>query len=332
MWNDDRAVGISVPIRSLADRHVDSIQDFFEVRLKSTNPTPILGEKTIEGDKLLFKPLIAFSKGLTYEIIFRDRKIADIKIPFADAVDPPSLVEIYPTRDTLPENLLKIYLEFSHPMREGESQKHLEILDNQNDTIPGVFLNLQPELWNEERTVLTIWLDPGRIKRELIPNQQLGNPLQNGKSYTLVISSDWKDVNGVSLPQTHKRQFIVGSRDSVLPDPDRWSLNLPRAGTIQPFVINTNESLDYFLLQETIHIIDKNGAGIPGTMKISDKESKLTFIPSRPWEAGQHTLQVESYLEDLAGNNLNKSFDRDITIEQSKPDKRNYERHFVIIP
>ena len=42
----------------------------------------------------------------------------------------------------------------------------------------GTFLDLQPELWNAEGTVLTLWLDPGRIKRDLIPNKELGIPLK----------------------------------------------------------------------------------------------------------------------------------------------------------
>ena len=77
----------------------------------------------------------------------------------------------------MPENLLKIYLRFSHPMREGQSDKYISLIKNGKDTLPDVFLNLQPELWNEDRTVLTVWLDPGRIKRDLQPNLKLGNPL-----------------------------------------------------------------------------------------------------------------------------------------------------------
>ena len=35
-----------------------------------------------------------------------------------------------------------------------------------------IFLELENELWNPEHTQLTLWLDPGRIKRDLIPNQR----------------------------------------------------------------------------------------------------------------------------------------------------------------
>jgi hypothetical protein len=330
IWNNERAVAISIPKSLLNQAPADSFSTFLQVRLESENPVAILGGHSIAGDKLLFKPLIPFSRGLSYEIIFRNKQIGKIKIPLADAKDAPSLIAIYPTQDTLPENLLKLYLQFSRPMREGESQKYIALLNNHNDTLPNIFLDLQPELWNNERTVLTIWLDPGRIKRDLIPNQKMGNPLKKGERYTLTVSANWKDVQGLPLARAFTRQFIVGSRDSISPDPDRWTLDLPSAGTNQPLVININEPLDYFLLKETIDIIDGNGNKVTGDLKIGNEETMFEFIPDKQWLPGQYRLQIASYLEDLAGNNLDRVFDRDITVKQSKPGKSNHERTFVI--
>ncbi|MBC7826644.1 MAG: hypothetical protein H7122_02775 [Chitinophagaceae bacterium] len=330
IWKDDRANAISVPISSLAELPIDSLRNLFEVRLETRNTSSILGEQNIVGNKLIFEPVIPFSRGLTYQIIFRNMQIAKIKIPPADTNNLPALIKIYPTRYELPENLIKVYLEFSHPMREGESQKYITLLSNQKDTIADVFLNLQPELWNEQRTILTVWLDPGRIKRDLIPNEQMGNPLKKGELYTLSVSSKWQDTRGLPLAQSYARQFSVISRDSISPDPKRWILDLPGAGTTHPLVINMDESLDYFLLQETIRVVDENKKSIPGSFSISAEESKLIFIPINPWSVGGHALQVASYLEDLAGNNLNRVFDRDITTTPSMPDERNYERPFVI--
>jgi len=217
-------------------------------------------------------------------------------------------------------------------MREGESDKHIALLNSNGDTIPNVFLNLQPELWNKERTLLTIWLDPGRIKRDLIPNQKMGNPIRKGEQYTLTVSANWEDVQGLHLKQDYRRKFIVGVRDSISPNPDQWFLKLPDAGTNQPLVIDIGDPLDCFLLQETIKILDKSGNRIAGTLKISHKETKCTFSPDKRWLSGTYRLQVASYLEDLAGNNLNKVFDRDISLKEIKANKINYERHFVLNP
>jgi hypothetical protein len=329
IWNNNQAIGISVPKSFFDESPADSVYQLFQVQLESQNPTAILGEHSFEDGKLLFKPLIPFSRGMSYEIIFRNKEIGKIKIPPDEAAKSPTLVAIYPTQDTLPENLLKLYLHFSDPMREGEALRHIALLNKLNDTIPNIFLDLQPELWNKERTTLTVWLDPGRIKRDLIPNQQMGNPLKKNEQYTLSISPEWKSAQGKSLGQIYNRTFIVSARDSISPDPDRWTLTLPTAETPQPLVINIDEPLDYFLLNETIHIVDEHENAVKGSLKISNEESKVEFSPDKPWPAGRYRLRVASYLEDLAGNNLNKVFDRDITTQQSG-DKPNYVRHFVL--
>jgi hypothetical protein len=49
------------------------------------------------------------------------------------------------------------------------------------------------------------------------------------------------------------------------------------------------------------------------------EEKQLNFIPNKPWSPGQYNLQVEARLEDLAGNNLNRLFDRDVTNPQTTP-------------
>ncbi len=332
VWKDSQAIGITVPRKILTTAPLDSLHQLLKVCLESQKQIAILGEHRVIGDEILFQPAIAFTRGLNYEIIFRDRQIAKIKIPSVNAANAPALLAIYPSADTLPENLLKIYLQFSHPMREGESQNHIALLNNQGDTIYDVFLDLQPELWNQERTALTIWLDPGRIKRDLIPNQLLGNPLKKGEQYTFAVSSKWKDFKGIPLAQTYHRQFIVGSRDSVSPDPDRWVLDKPGARTNNPLVINFGEPLDYFLLQETIQITDENGNRIKGSIIVRNEEKLVTFIPDVPWPIGSYQLRVASYLEDLSGNNLIKLFDRDITVIQSQADKKIFQRNFVINP
>jgi hypothetical protein len=198
-------------------------------------------------------------------------------------------------------------------MREGESQKHIALIKNDHDTLQGIFLNLQPELWNEERTVLTIWLDPGRIKRDLIPNKRLGNPLKQGDHYKLTISDRWEDIQGLPLKKTYTRRVFITGRDSLSPDPDQWVINIPAAGSVKPLEADFGESLDFFLLQESISIINEKGNAVKGTARISDEEKKYRFVPSGNWITGDYTLRIETRLEDLAGNNINRVFDRDLT-------------------
>ena len=55
-------------------------------------------------------------------------------------------------------------------MEEGRSTRYVVLVKEGVDTLKGTFLDLQPELWNDDATELTLWLDPGRIKLDLIPN------------------------------------------------------------------------------------------------------------------------------------------------------------------
>lgn len=209
-----------------------------------------------------------------------------------------------------------MYLKFSRPMREGQSLNCIVVLRNGKDTIPDVFLDLQPELWNYDRSVLTLWLDPGRIKRDLQPNQKLGMPLEEASSYRLVISTRWMDTRGASLPQDYHKDFFVIQRDSLSPNLAQWKILAPKAGTRKPVIVYFHESLDYIVLEEAIRITDTEGNLVSGSVILSDEESVYQFIPSGVWSKGTYLLQSEARLEDLAGNNLNRPFDRDLVGKQ----------------
>jgi hypothetical protein len=215
-------------------------------------------------------------------------------------------------------------------MREGESGKHIALINLNNDTLQGVFLDLQPGLWNQERTALTIWLDPGRIKRELIPNQLLGNPLQKGERYTIAISGRWKNAAGAALQQPFVKHFIVAERDSVMPDVALWKLAVPEIHTRDPLRITLNEPLDFFLLQESISIVANNKEKVDGKIVVSNNERQLQFIPVDTWAMGEYRLQVDPALEDLAGNNLIRPFDRDLQAKISNTGKTTFEIFFKI--
>ncbi|GAB3925708.1 Ig-like domain-containing protein [Larkinella terrae] len=313
-WRDQRATGISIPQNRIASFSPDSISQLLTVRLAKTGAQPaILGEYQLADNAIIFEPLIPFTRGLRYEVWLRNQRLDGFEIPLADPKDAPELLAVYPSPDSLPDNLLKIYLRFSRPMREGQSQKYVALLKNRTDTVPGVFLDLQPELWNPDRTMLTLWLDPGRIKRDLQPNKRLGVPLQKSVHYQLVVSNSWPDQQGTKLTKAFTKSFVTIPRDSLSPDPSRWQITPPAADGNQPVDIAFGEPLDYSLLTETLHIIGEDGKSLPGEWRIGDEEKTAHFKPAQNWKPGRYTLRIEARLEDLAGNNLNRPFDRDLT-------------------
>ncbi len=199
-WKNNQAMGLSVALSQFKAPSKETHPQLFRVQLANSNPKiVVLGDYSIQNDSLIFEPLIPLTPGLQYEMLLESRLVGKIAIPKPEPST--TLTGIYPSQDTLPENLLKFYFVFSGPMREGRSLSYISLLDAKGDTLPNTFLNLQPELWNAEKTVLTLWLDPGRIKRDLQPNKSLGAPLTKGNRYTLVVSERWPDELGAGLIQ-----------------------------------------------------------------------------------------------------------------------------------
>ncbi len=328
VFNGKQATGISIS-PTLFSGKADSAVAYMQVRLQG-NSTAMLGSFKVENENILFTPVIPLMPGGSYEVLFKNNIIGTVKIPAADAGTAAQVISIFPATDTVPLNLLKMYIRFSAPMQEGQALQHVSLLDEKNDTVPGVFLDLQPELWDESRTTLTLWLDPGRIKRDLIPNQKMGNPLQEGKRYTVAIANSWKDAQGLPLLQPFTQKFTVGTRDSISPQPEKWNMLLPKANTNEALTIDFGEALDYFLLQETIAIKDALGNIVLGKNNIINNGTSYSFLPEKPWKPGRYILQVATLQEDLAGNNDNRLFERDLKTQQNKTETDFFEREFVI--
>ena len=315
IWENDRAIGISIPL-DLLNESGDYESHIIVSLTGEDDLTAILGEFTTEHDYLIFKPLIPLTQGLRYEIFESEQKIGEVIIPYSKE-EAPSLLKIYPTQDTVPENLLKLFLKFSKPMRSGKSIEHLTLVKGENDTISSVFLDLQPELWNEDQTMLTVWLDPGRIKRDLIPNLEMGAPLDQFEQYSLIISDNWKDQNGINLSSSVIKSFYVINRDSISPKPENWSVTTPEAQTKDFLYIDFSEELDYSLLGEVFEIKDSLGKEVSGKWQVGDFEKSVKFSSELVWEKGIYQLQIENRLEDLAGNNINRLFETDINSNSS---------------
>lgn len=324
LWKNEKAEAINISLNLFPSKNTDTIAEKLQVRLMS-NTVPVIHDEIKENDGyIVFKPLIAFTHGLKYEIFFSSKRIGEFEIPALTGEDPAEITAVYPTADTLPENALKLYIVFSRPMQEGQALHNISFIKNNKDTIP-VFLDLDQELWNKERTILTLWFDPGRIKRDLLPNKNLGTPLQQNNRYKLIIDKNWRDERGLGIRSNYEKIFFVGKRDSESADPANWNLDLPKTSTKDTLIFHFQESLDYLLLKNAIYITNNNGSLVNGSFEPAAKETILRFIPSEQWEPADYTINIEARLEDLAGNNLNRLFDRDLT----KPNKSDQQKVFT---
>ncbi|TDO22676.1 hypothetical protein CLV32_1657 [Pedobacter duraquae] len=326
IYKDGKAVQIEIPVALLQNPKDVGLPNSLSVSL-SRQSGNILGEYTSSEASIYFRPIIPLTPGLSYTILQKGRVIAKVHVPARSENKRAKLIAIYPQLDTLPENLLKFYLVFSEPMQTGNSLSHIALLNEHGDTLKNIFLDLQPELWDSTGHVLTVWLDPGRIKRDLVLNREFGNPLLEGQHYELLISGIWNDRNGAKLVTPIRKTFLAGKRDSGIPDIASWLLKIPYARTRTALIIELNEALDHYLLEESISVVNKQGQVIPGVILSGNSNKRLSFIPEKNWGAGAYFIKVSSVLEDLAGNNLNRLFDRDLKSDQ-KGEKEFYYRRF----
>ncbi len=330
-WKESQATALVIPRQFVQDIPDDSISAFLTIHLLKAGDRPaVLGDFQRSAKQIVFTPLIPLTRGLTYEVLLRNNSLGLIQIPVAEADVKPEVLAVFPSQDTLPENLLKIYIKFSSPMQEDQAMDHLSLIRNESDTISSAFLPLQQELWNKERTILTVWLHPGRIKRELQPNKNLGAPLQSGGFCRITISPEWKDVNGASLKQSFIKKFTVAARDSLSPNTKNWTIIRPDAGSKNAMELKFDEPLVYTLIQESIEIYDQEKKQVDGKLEVLPDETGVSFIPTFDWKKGDYHIRIQSRLEDLAGNNLNRAFDRDLSDTQQKTDIDSFEIRFEV--
>jgi len=285
---------------------------------------PMLGSYRIQSELLRFEPQFRLEPGLTYRAVFRPDQlpgqsdfrggaISAVYQARSRATNPTTVVtQIYPSAEVLPENLLKFYLHFSAPMSRGRIYEHIHLRDETGKVIELPFLEIDEELWNPDMTRLTLFIDPGRIKREVRPLEDVGPALEAGRQYTLAIDRAWKDGSGNALKDDFQKVFKVGPPDRDPPEPERWNIQSPKSGTRDPLSITFPKPMDHALAQRVIHVMDPDGRLVEGKAALENHECRWTFAPTRNWRRGPHKVAVQTTLEDLAGNNIGKPFEVDL--------------------
>jgi hypothetical protein len=213
---------------------------------------------------------------------------------------------VYPSADILPGNLLRFYIYFSAPMSQGEAGSRMRLLGQNGKPLAGVFLPGE-ELWDPQFERLTMTLDPGRIKRGLTSNQSMGPPIAEGQRYTLEIDTDWPDARGVSMVAGFRKAFRGGPPERMQPDPQKWRIAPPAAGTRDALTVDFPKPMNYVLLQRMLRVAD-----VEGDVFVDRQETRWRFRPRQPWRAGDYRLMADTALEDLAGNSIAMAFDIDV--------------------
>jgi hypothetical protein len=168
-------------------------------------------------------------------------------------------------------------------------------------------------LWDPTMTRLTLFIDPGRIKRGVTPLEEVGPALEAGRAFALVIDREWRDARGAPLQATFRKTFRVGPPNRTPIDPARWTVSAPAAGTRGALVVRFDRSLDWALARRLVEVRRPGReTALPGVASLHDEEREWRFTPERPWGRGTWDIVVPQTIEDLAGNNIGKSFEVDL--------------------
>jgi len=294
---------------------------------------PMAGEYRVEGAVVRFTPMFGFDAGRAFGVRFDPANIPGaqptqtwrqqpVSTIIGAAASPrtssTTVTQVYPSGPELPENTLRFYIEFSAPMGRGEALPHIRLVDDRGKDVVDPFLPVEGEFWSPDRTRFTLFFDPGRVKRGIKPNRDLGRALVAGRRYALVIDDTWLDGTGAPLQSAHRHEFTAAAAVERPLDERGWRIDPPAAGSRDPLEVTFPWALDHGLLQRSIQLTGENGE-VRGGVRIEAGEQRWLFIPAETWTKGEYVLEVATELEDPAGNRLGRAFE--VMIPTSPPER-----------
>lgn len=266
----------------------------------------IWGEFSYQKSSTIFHPRVPLSNAFIYELVDKKSKQVILKFKLKTKERKPStfIKVIYPQDSILPQNLLRFHILFSTPMLKGQFDEQVKLINmSTGKEVKNIFIKGPHEIWNEDRTQLSLYLDPGRIKSGLGLQKLLGLPLKTGQLYQLEIAKDWKDVYGNKLFKKHTKVFTVNKLDKCRPDKKQIIIKHKNGKIILSF----NEPINQPQISKTI-LIQKKGISIKGNW--TTKNGRLyVFTTKQPLEKGRYKISISSELEDLAGNSFRRLFE-----------------------
>ena len=162
------------------------------------------------------------------------------------------------------------------------------------------------------RPPLHALFDPGRIKRGLLSQQELGIALHEGKRYTLAIDKGWKDADGRPLVADFRKTFTVGPADRKVVDVKSWSTSKPVGGTRKALTVSFPEPMDHAILQRELEVFTSTGTAITGDVAVGPNQRSWLFTPDVAWKRGTYAVRVGESVADLAGNMIDRPFEIDV--------------------
>jgi hypothetical protein len=287
----------------------------------------VLGRYAVTDSAVTFTPLFPFDPGRDYRVVFdpshlpRPRQTASVTVVVGlpeITTEPTAVVAIHPSADVVPENLLRVYIEFSAPMgnRSGlDFVKLVELSGPGGDAgkteriVEGAFLPVEADFWSPDHTRYTLFFDPGRVKDDILPNRESGRPLRAGGRYAIDIARSWTDANGRPLEAAFRHTFRAGPAVDKAIDVEDWKLEVPEAGTREALTVRFPRPLDHGIIVRALGVETGAGQPIDGKVAPGAHDAAWVFTPVVPWQGGEYNLVAQSFLEDPQGNQIGRAFE-----------------------
>lgn len=292
---------------------------------------------------IVFHPTFPPPPGIQYTVLFHGNILAEWlnvdPIPrlewtatFPELSEQPTtcISAIYPTQDTLPANLLRMYIHFSQPMGQQNPYEFLQLQHADGSVISDPFVELPEGLWDPNRQRLTVLIHPGRVKRAVGPNLTLGPVLDSGMVYKLIVKKGWKDSHGLPLQQGVRKDFTTATSLRSKVDTRQWNISQPPSNSRQPLILYFDRPMDQALTNRMIAITDPKGNVISGDHSMGHEELAWKFTPTEVWDKGSYLIRIDANLEDVAGNSLRKAFDVETHNKQDHSEASWYSMSFVV--
>ena len=229
-----------------------------------------------------------------------------ILLPLLAALAPAAVAAtlISPSGSSIPENLLRIGVQFDTPLGNQLDMRHVTLTDASGNPIENALLDIP--LTSHDGKRVSILLHPGRIKTGVAPNLAVGPALHEGATVVLLIDDP-------QLPQPLKKSWLVGPALSQAIDVQKWQIQAPQAGTRKPLQLAFSAALDAGSVR-MIAVASPSGQRVNGTSTLTKGEMGWQLTPTLPWRAGSYQIRVHPDLEDPQGNRMCSAFEQ---IQQS---------------
>jgi hypothetical protein len=225
-----------------------------------------------------------------------------------------SSIQVFPSADVLPENLLRFHLRFSRVPDVFDVNEDLRLVDGSaaaKKTVAHPFLDLSEGLWSADGLTLTVLLHPGRIKSGLASYEALGAAIQNTRRYELQmrVNAVLGEVVAANCEWFTLKRFSVTQAFTHSIDANAFVVTPPRADTRSPLVIELGHIADRLAVENFLAITDDENAIIPADIDTSDSETTIQIRPQTTWRVGTYAIHFGSEFEDVSGNRFGAPFE-----------------------